>query len=129
MDTPTSKRKSSRSSASAIRGDNQERLSVEELERALEIELRHLRALLREVTANYISVLEADIERVVGAIGHKDRQEKKYLKSRQTEIRDILDRIRALNVKPKKGRRKDIKRIDKLIGELTKWADNCMGES
>ena len=129
MDTPTSKKKSSRSGASAVRGDSRERLSVEELERALEIELRHLRALLREVAANYVSAMEADIERVVGAIGHKDQQEGTDFKSRQIEIRDILDRIRALNVKPKKGRRKDIKRIDKLIGELAKWADNCMGES
>ena len=99
-----------------------------ELERALEIELRHLRALLREVAANYVSKLEADIERVVEAIGDNDGREKGDAHVAQAELRDVLDRIRTLKVTPGKGRRRDVKRMDKLIGELVKWADRWMEE-
>jgi len=98
------------------------------LERALEIELRHLRALLREVAANYVSKLEADIERVVEAIGDNEERKGGDAQAGQVELRDVLNRIRTLKVKPGKGRRRDVKRMDKLIGELVKWADRWMEE-
>ena len=128
MEPSTSKGNAARSKAAVIRTDHWEKRSVAELDRALEIELRHLRTLLREVAANYVSGLEADIERVVEVIGENDRRKKGDVQARQVELRDVLDRIRALKVKPEKGRRRDVKRMDTLIRELVEWADRRMDE-
>ena len=94
----------------------------------MEIELRHLRSLLREVAAKYVSRLETDIERAVEAIRDGDGRKKEDAQARQTELRGVLDRIRSLKVKPERGRRRDVKRIDKLIKELVVWADRRMEE-
>ena len=128
MGSSTSKRKATRSDEARIRTGDRKELSVGELERALEIELRHVRALLREVAANYVLRLEADIERVVEAIGDNEGRKKRDAQAGQAELRDVLDRLRTLKVKPGKGRRRDVKRMDKLIGELVKWADRWMEE-
>jgi hypothetical protein len=128
MGRSTSKEKANHSDGAAIPTDPPENLSMVELERALEIELRHLRTLLREVAANYISALEADIEQVVEALGAADQRPMKDSQIRRAEFRNMLDRIRALRVKPQKGRRRDMKRMDKLIGELAEWADRRMEE-
>lgn len=127
MGRSTSKEKANHPDGAAISTDPPENLSMTELERALEIELRHLRTLLREVAANYISALEADIEQVIEALGVADQRPMRDSQVRP-ELRDMLDHIRALRVKPRKGRRRDMKRMDKLIGELAEWADRRMEE-
>jgi hypothetical protein len=45
----------------------------------------------------------------------------------QNTIRDLRDMItlcRTLDIKPEKGRRKDLKKIDTLVEELTLMVDN-----
>lgn len=97
--------------------------SVEKLEQDLELELRHLRTVLREMAANYVSGLESEIERVAEVIGDDERQEEGSVRDRQVNLQGILDRIRTLKVKPEKGRLKDLMRMDGLIGELVTWSE------
>jgi len=98
--------------------------SAAELEGELETELRYLRTVLREVTGNYATAREADIERVIEAVGDEDVPGREDARARRGELMDMLDRLRALKVKPQKGRLRDIARIDKLVAELAEQAEN-----
>ncbi len=81
--------------------------------------LQTLRLLVREVGANYLASLQADIALVQRALGHAspDRQ-------RRTDRRRMQKWIAELDVKPAKGRRRDLKQLDKLIARLTATVEN-----
>lgn len=77
--------------------------------------LRALRLLVREVGGNYLAGLQADVARVERAVAATPE------KQRAAELQRMLMRIHNLDVKPAKGRRRDLKELDKLI---TRLADN-----
>jgi len=72
-------------------------------------ELKHLRALVREVGEQFILRREGDIEAIIANLS--------AVPSRKLRVvaPDLLHDIRGLKVKPAKGRLKDVKGIDKLI--------------
>jgi len=90
--------------------------------RTVGIELAHLRALFREVVTSYVQKREAQIERVAELVQELSRSSTSP--SEQTAfLQQLVDQIRELKVKPRKGRRKDVLRLDALIKELAAWAD------
>ena len=98
--------------------------ALPELMKQVEIELRHLRALARDVFRNCEAKLEAQIEQAAsdllrvmpeatGAAGTRKRE------SLMKGARRV---IASLRVKPEKGRYRDIKRLLSLADELTDLA-------
>lgn len=79
------------------------------------IKLEHLRSLVREVCRVYISNVERDIVEIadlVDALSHCTVRQKKTSALTLKEAMVALDR---LSLKPEKGRRSDLKKIEKTI--------------
>ncbi|HEU0208262.1 MAG TPA: hypothetical protein VFQ78_04710 [Candidatus Udaeobacter sp.] len=83
----------------------------------LESELRTLHHDLRTVAKAYVSRLENDLLVCIAALrsyGPIERVPKELLH----EIRDLTIVVRNRKLKPEKGRRKDLRKIDSLIVDL-----------
>ncbi len=87
-------------------------------------ELSSLRALLRDTAAGYLSKLESEIDEVQARV-EKELPLKKIPSARLHDLRDMLTLLRHIQVKPEKGRRKDLKKLDSVIVDLAmlteKW--------
>jgi hypothetical protein len=86
-------------------------------------ELAGLRHTLRETAEAYLARLDADIVRVSEAV-EKEAAKKKVSSARQRDLRDMLMLLRNASVKTEKGRRKDLKKIDGLVGDLAMLTEN-----
>jgi hypothetical protein len=83
----------------------------------LESELRALHHDLRTVAKAYVSRLENDLLvciAVLRSYGPVEQVPKELLQ----EIRDLTIVVRKRKLKPEKGRRKDLRKIDSLIVDL-----------
>jgi len=78
----------------------------------LVLELRRLRAMFTEIAERYVANAEGEIAAVIEAV------EGKYLTG--ARVGKMLEVVRALSVKPRKGRRKDLARIETIIAVLRK---------
>ena len=79
----------------------------------LEHELRHLRVLVREVGDNFILRHEGAIETIISNLASVPHVRLK------AGLPEWLQKLRALKLKPAKGRLKDLKAIVALIEELS----------
>ena len=78
----------------------------------LVLELRRLRAMFTEIAERYVANAEGEIAAVIEAV------ERKSLNAARVE--KMLEVVRALSVKPRKGRRKDLARIETIVASLRK---------
>ncbi len=76
-----------------------------------------INGLLDEVARNYIARLHRETAELIRALERKPMGERGAV-NRTKNLREILKRIGRLQIDPEKGRRKDLKKIDALIGEL-----------
>ena len=81
-------------------------------------ELAFLRKLFREAVDQYASRIESDIA-AVREVVMAEVKGKKASATRNRDARDMITLIRTLNIKPEKGRRRDLKKIDSLVEDLT----------
>ena len=95
--------KSSTSSASPIKS------AVEEID--------FLRHLFRTALSAYGSTIEADIAKLREIVGNHATQ-KKMPATLVHDARDIVTLIRTLEIKPEKGRRRDLKKIESTVEDL-----------
>lgn len=78
----------------------------------LVLELRRLRAMFTEIAERYVANAEGEIAAVIEAV------EGKSLPAARVE--KMLEVVRRLTVKPRKGRRKDLARIEGATAALRK---------
>jgi hypothetical protein len=78
----------------------------------LVLELRRLRAMFTEIAERYVANAEGEIAAVIDAV------ERKSLPAARVE--KMLEVVRRLTVKPRKGRRKDLARIEGATASLRK---------
>lgn len=78
----------------------------------LVLELRRLRAMFTEISERYVANAEGEIAAVIDAV------EGRSLPAARVE--KMLGLVRALSVKPRKGRRKDLARIETVVSALRK---------
>ncbi|HEX4141432.1 MAG TPA: hypothetical protein VHY09_13875 [Candidatus Methylacidiphilales bacterium] len=74
-----------------------------------------LNGLLDEVTRNYLARLHREINDLIRSL---ERKQSDFSRRELRDLHDILKRIALLQINPERGRRKDLKKIDALIGEL-----------
>jgi len=89
----------------------------ERVQRDLIAALGVLRQLTKEVGGNYLASLQADVtavEQAVRQAGAGELTDRKKL----SQFRAMLKAITDVNVKPQKGRRRDLKRLDRIISRL-----------
>jgi hypothetical protein len=90
---------------------------------ALSDELEGLRSTLKGTLESYLERLDAEIVQVREAV-EKEAGKKKISSAKQRDLRDMLSLLRSASVKSDKGRRKDLKKIDGLVGDLTMLTEN-----
>jgi hypothetical protein len=78
----------------------------------LVLELRRVRAMFTEIAERYVANAEGEIAAVIEAV------EGKSLPAARVE--KMLEVVRGLSVKPRKGRRKDLARIEIIAATLRK---------
>ena len=93
----------------AVLGRRPSRKAAREM---LLIETRRLRAMFSEIAERYVANTEGKIVSVIDAIEAKPLPAEK--------IGGMLKLVRGLTVKPQKGRRKDLSRIEKAAETLLK---------
>lgn len=86
--------------------------------RAVLEELETLRGDFRAALDSYAIRLDAEISAIRAAV-EKDGMKAKPSSARMRDLRDMLTLMRKFQIKPEKGRRKDLKKIDSLVGDLT----------
>jgi len=73
--------------------------------------------LLDEVARNYLARLHREIAELIRAL-EKKQVLPGFSRRELKDLHEILKQIANLQINPEKGRRKDLKKIDALIGEL-----------
>jgi hypothetical protein len=76
-----------------------------------------INGLLDEVARNYLARLHREIAELTRAMEKKEAGPG-FRRRELKDLRDMLNRVARLEINPERGRRKDLKRIDALIGEL-----------
>lgn len=90
--------------------------------RALTEEIDRVQSSLDDIARNYVSRLRAElaaIQRRVVEAAESRRPPRRI----HDDFAEMIELARSLQVKPQKGRRKDMKRVDGLIGELQSIVD------
>lgn len=90
--------------------------------RAAAGELDRIRSALREVAGNYVARLDNELVAIQGRMVAQARRRRPGRRIRE-DIAGVARMARALDVTPHKGRRRDMKRIDALIGALQEIVD------
>ena len=78
----------------------------------LVLELRRLRAMFTEIAERYVANAEGEIAAVIEAVEGKSLP--------ASRVEKMLEVVRGLTVKPRKGRRKDLTRIEGIAASLRK---------
>ncbi len=73
--------------------------------------------LLDEVSRNYVLRLHREIGQLVRIL-QKTERAGKLTRDAKRDLKKLIDKVGRLQISPEKGRRKDLKRIDELIGEV-----------
>jgi hypothetical protein len=85
--------------------------------------LESLRVAVRSAVESYFARVDAQIVQMTEAV-RREAAKKKISPSRQRDLRDMLMLLRNASLKTDKGRRKDLKKIDSLIADLTMLTEN-----
>jgi hypothetical protein len=73
--------------------------------------------LLDEVARNYVARLHRELAELLRFI-EKKQAEPEFSRRKLKDFREMLELIANLQINPERGRRKDLKKIDTLIGEI-----------
>lgn len=91
--------------------------------KAVSEELDVLKTDFRSAIEIYASRLETEIEQVRTTVLAETKR-KKIAPAKLRDLRDMLTLLRKFSINPEKGRRKDIKKVDVLVGDLTLLIEN-----
>ena len=85
-------------------------------------EIEALRRLFRATVKNYVSAVETDLNLLHKGISSKESPDAKAKIAPELirDARDMVTLMRTLEVKPEKGRRRDLKKIEGVIEDLQK---------
>lgn len=98
--------------------------SGHEAVRNLDVEIHHLRSLFRDTISNYGMLVEGEIAQLADPILESLEQSHPGMTSEQLEIiQEMTTMIRQLRIRPEKGRRKDLKKMEDLVTQLTTLAE------
>lgn len=91
--------------------------------KAVTEELNHLRESFRGTIESYVQKTENDIAAIQAAIDAQAGQQK-ISSGALRDLRDMLTLLHQADIKPEKGRRKDLKKIDTIVADLAMLTEN-----
>ena len=80
--------------------------------------------MFRDLVGAYGATVEAEIANVRALLSADSVSKKKLPESRMKDLRDMLLALRSIEVKPAKGRRRDLKKIENVVEELRLIAEH-----
>ena len=86
-------------------------------------ELDFLRHLFRSTLEAYGATVEAKLARLKETVA-SEAERKKLSAGRVHDARDMVTLIRTLEIKPEKGRRRDLKQIEAAVNDLARIVDD-----
>lgn len=86
-------------------------------------ELAFLRKTFRDLVGTYAAQIEGEVSQLHAAVVADAASKKKLPGSRVSDLRDMLMLLRSLEVKPAKGRRRDLKKVETLVEDLRAIVD------
>ena len=81
-------------------------------------EIKYLRSVAKDVVDRYSLKINAHLADLVRILESPNRKRYTSRKPKDKVMREMLSCARSLNVKPKKGRAKDLARIEKIANDL-----------
>src|SRR5260221_10408308 len=85
--------------------------------------LHALRLVAKEIGQNYIAGLQADVARLESTV-REAREDQTANRQQLKQMTSMLRWLTDLDVKPQKGRRRDVKVLDKLVSKLNNIVEN-----
>jgi hypothetical protein len=80
--------------------------------------LAFLRKTFRDLVAAYTAQVEGEITGLLDLVKSDAQARRKLPAGRAHDLRDMLSLLRNLEIKPAKGRRRDLKKVESAIEEL-----------
>jgi len=84
-------------------------------------DLEYVRTAFRELTERYAAQVEGDIARIRALVLEQGANPPAAI---LRDLREITGLLRRLDIKPEKGRRKDLKKVELLARELLDLAES-----
>ena len=82
-----------------------------------------MRKSFKELIAAYSTQVEAELAELQIAVAAESESKKKLPSSRVIDLRDMLMLLRSFDIKPAKGRRRDLKKVEGLVEDLRDIVD------
>ena len=86
-------------------------------------ELAFVRKAFKDLVNTYATQIESELTHMHAVVVAEAASKKKLPASRGTDLRDMLMLLRSLEVKPAKGRRRDLKKVETMVEDLKSIVD------
>lgn len=117
-DLDTKKRKTTQRTGPEKKGKAADAGARQRLGRQVSLELLKLRPVVREVGTAFLDRLDGDLAGLALSLGGENLHGESPALPRPPILSAMLANIRAVKVKPRKGRVKDLRRIEALLESL-----------
>src|SRR6185295_10068912 len=92
------------------------------LKKELLAQLEHLRTETKEISRLYVANLQRDIVQLIEFLNEKPASKTTNARNIDPILTQLKEELEGLNVKPEKGRRKDLRRIEDTVRSMRKIA-------
>ena len=90
------------------------------MRKELLVQLQHLRLEAKEISRLYVANLQRDIVQLIDFLNEKQDGKGKRPRSLNPTLAQMKETLDEINLKPEKGRRKDLRRIERAVRSMTK---------
>ena len=90
------------------------------MRKELLVQLQHLRLEVKEISRLYVANLQRDIVQLIDFLNEKQAGKGKRPRSLNPTLAQMKETLDKINLKPEKGRRKDLRRIERAVRSMTK---------
>ena len=99
-------------------------MTTQTVRKELLAQLQHLRTEAKEISRLYVANLQRDIVQLIEFLNENQDQPARNRNSRATNLlfSRLKETLDAINLKPEKGRRKDLRRIEQAVRSMRKIA-------
>ena len=111
---PSDRKEAVRQRAKTLKKKSLDHLN--DVQKDVVMRMQRLRSAAKEVSRSYVANLERGILEIIDAVNGAGDEGKKGLKAGTLER--LIDILEDVSIKPEKGRRKDLKRIELAIEEM-----------
>jgi hypothetical protein len=97
---------------------------IQTVHKELLAQLQHLRTETKEISRLYVANLQRDIVQLIEFLNEssQNRATNKISRAQNLVISQMKETLDAMNLKPEKGRRKDLRRIERAVRAMKKIA-------